>query len=73
MMENKEKQGQSSTPADILGIKLLTAFVSLVFIAMISIDCKITNFCLTCLITFGNNYNIIGELTSAISKKKKEE
>ena len=50
----------------------MTALVSLLFIAMIPIDCKITNFCLHLYITiFGNNYNI-GELTSATSKKKND-
>ena len=36
---------------------------------MIPIDCKITNFCYTCLYTSGNNYNI-GELISATSKER---
>jgi len=50
----------------------MTALVSLLFITVISIDCKITNFPYTCLFTFfGNSYNI-GELTSATSKKKKQ-
>jgi len=42
----------------------MTALVSLLFIAMIPIDCKITIFSLHLFVYFfGNNYNI-GELTS---------
>ena len=48
----------------------MTAFVSLLFIAMIPIDCKITNFSLHLFIYFfSKNYNI-GELTSATSKER---
>ena len=48
----------------------MTALVSLLFIAMIPIDCKITNFSLHLFVYFfGSNYNI-GELTSATSKKR---
>jgi len=37
----------------------MTALVSLLFIATIPIDCKITNFSSTCMLTFfGNNHNI---------------
>jgi len=50
----------------------MTVLASLLFITMILIDYKITNFSLysTCLFTFfGKNYNI-GELTSATSKER---
>jgi len=53
-----EKQGQSSTPADILVDNLIpnsakmTALVSLLFITMIPIDFKVTSFPYTCLLTF---------------------
>ena len=48
----------------------MAGLVSLLFIAIIPIDCKITNFPYTCLLTFfSNNYNI-GELTSATSKER---
>jgi len=48
----------------------MTALVSLQFIAMIPIDCKIINFPYTTLFTFfGNNYNI-GELTNVTSKER---
>ena len=46
----------------------MTAVVSLLFITMIPIDCKITDFSLYLFYLFGNNYNI-GELTSATSKE----
>ena len=48
----------------------MTALVSLLFIAMVPIDCKITNFYLHLFVYFfSNNYNIFGELTSATSKE----
>jgi len=48
----------------------MTALASLLFIAMIPIDCKITNFSLHLFVNFfDNNYNI-GELTSATSKER---
>jgi len=48
----------------------MTALVSLLFIAMIPIDCKITNFSLHLIVYFfDSNYNI-GELTSATSKER---
>jgi len=48
----------------------MTALVSLLFIAMIPIKCKITNFPYTHLFTcFGNNYSI-GELTNATLKER---
>ena len=48
----------------------MTALVSLLFVTMIPIDCKITNFPYICLFTFfGNNYNI-GELISVTSKER---
>jgi len=48
----------------------MTALVSLLFIAMIPIDCKITNLSLHLFVYFSdNNYNI-GELISATLKKK---
>ena len=48
----------------------MTAVVSLLFIAMILIDRKITIFFLHLFVTFfGNNYNI-GELTSATSTER---
>jgi len=48
----------------------MTDFVSLLFVAMITIDCKITFFPLYLFIYFFcNNYNI-GELTSATSKER---
>ena len=40
------------------------------FIAMIPIDCKITNFPYTCLFTFFVTIIIFGELTSATSKER---
>ena len=47
-----------------------TALVSLLFIAMISIDCKITKFSLHLFVYFlGDNYNI-GKLTSTTSKER---
>jgi len=46
----------------------MTALVSLIFIAMIPIDCKITNFPYTCLFTF--TIMIFGELTSATSEER---
>ena len=46
----------------------MTDLVSLLFIAVIPIDCKITIF-YTCLFAFFNNFNI-GELTSVISKER---
>ena len=48
----------------------MTDLVSLIFIAMIPIDCKITFFSYICLFTFfGNNCNI-GELKSATSRER---
>ena len=48
----------------------MTDLVSLLFIAMILIDCKITKFSLYLLVYFFcDNYNI-GELTSATSKER---
>ena len=49
----------------------MAGLVSLLFIAIIPIDRKITNFPYTCLFTFlcNNYYNNIGELTSATSKE----
>jgi len=48
----------------------MTALVSLLFITMIPIDCKITNFSLHLFVYFfGNNYNI-GEPTSATLKER---
>jgi len=48
----------------------MTALVSLLFIAMILIDYKITNFPYTCLFTFLVTITIFGELTSDISKER---
>ena len=49
----------------------MTALVSLLFITMIPIDFKITNFFLTLVSLLFNNYSImIGELTSATSKER---
>ena len=48
----------------------MTALVSLPFIAMTPIDCKITNFSLHLFVYFFSNNHNIGELTSAISKEK---
>jgi len=45
----------------------MTTLVSLLFIAMIPIDCKITNFSLY--LFFGSHYNI-GEFISTTSKDK---
>jgi len=45
----------------------MTALVSLLFIAMIPIDCKITNFSLCLFVYFLYN---IGEFTSATSKER---
>ena len=48
----------------------MTDLVSLLFIAMIPIDCKITKFSLDLFVFFvGNNYNI-DELTSPSSKER---
>jgi len=48
----------------------MTALVSLLFMATIPIDCKLTNFSLHLFAYFcGNDYNI-GELTSATSKER---
>ena len=48
----------------------MTDLVSLLFVAMILIDCKITNFSLHLFVYFfGNNY-YISELTSATSKER---
>jgi len=48
----------------------MAGLVSLLFIAIIPIDCKITSFPYTYLFNFlSNNYNI-GELTSATSKER---
>ena len=43
----------------------MTALVSLLFIAMIPTDCKITNFPYTCLLTFFVTIIIFGEVTNA--------
>ena len=48
----------------------MTALVSLLFIAMIPIDCKITNFPYTCLFTFFVTIIIFGVLTSATSNER---
>ena len=40
------------------------------FIAMIPIDCKITNFPYTCLFTFLLTIIIVGKLTSATSEQE---
>jgi len=49
----------------------MTTLVSLLFITMIPIDCKITKFSLNLFVCFfGSNYNI-GELKSATSKVRK--
>ena len=48
----------------------MTAFVLLLFIAMIPIDCKITNFPFTCLLTVLVTIKIFGELTSVTSKER---
>ena len=47
----------------------MTDLASLLFIAMINNDCKITNF-YTCLFTFLVTIIIFGELTSANSKER---
>jgi len=48
----------------------MTALVSLLFIALIPIDCKITKISLHLFVYFsGNNYNI-GELTSTTSNER---
>ena len=49
----------------------MTALVSLLFITMIPIDCKITNSPYTCLFVyfFGYNYNI-GEFIGTTSKER---
>ena len=46
----------------------MTALVSLLFIAMIPIDCKITIY--TCLFAFFSNDFNIGKFTSATSKER---
>jgi len=46
----------------------MTDLVLLFFIAMIPIDCKITNFPYTCLFTFLVTIIIFDKLTSATSK-----
>ena len=48
----------------------MTALVSLLFIAMIPIDCKITNFSLLLFVYFFNNDFNISELTGATWKKR---
>jgi len=49
----------------------MTALVSLLFIAMIPIYCKITNFFpYTCLFTFLATIIIFGELTSTTSNER---
>jgi len=48
----------------------MTDLVSLIFIAMIPIDLKITNFPYTCLFTFFVTIIIFGELTSATSNER---
>jgi len=49
----------------------MTDLVSLLFIAMIPIDCKITKFPYTCLFTFFVTITtIFGELTSATSSER---
>jgi len=49
----------------------MTALVSLLFIAMIPIDCKITNFSLNLFVYFYSTIIIIfGELTSTTSNKR---
>ena len=48
----------------------MTALVYLLFIAMIPIDYKITNFPYICLFTFMVTIIIFGELTNATSKKE---
>ena len=48
----------------------MTALVSLLFIAMIPMDCKLQIFPYTCLLTFFSNDFNIGELTSATSKER---
>ena len=48
----------------------MTALVSLLFIAMIPIDCKITNFSLNLFVYFFNDDFNIGKLTSALQKKE---
>ena len=48
----------------------MTVLVSLLFIAMILIDCEITKFSSHMFVYFfGNNYNIV-EFTHSTSKKK---
>jgi len=47
----------------------MTALVSLLFITMIPIDCKITKFSSYLFYFFDYNYDI-GELTSATSKER---
>jgi len=48
----------------------MTDLVSLLFIAMIPIDCKITNFSLHLLVYFLVTIIIFGELTSATWKER---
>jgi len=48
----------------------MIALVSLLFIVMIPIDCKITNFSLNLFVYFLNNDFNIGELTSTTSKER---
>ena len=48
----------------------MTALVSLLFIAMIPIDCKLQIFPYTCLFTFLVTIIIFGELTSATSEER---
>ena len=48
----------------------MTALVSLLFIAMIPIDCKITNFSLYLFVYFFSRIIIFGELTSATSDER---
>ena len=48
----------------------MTALISLLFNAMIPIDCKITNFSLYLFVYFLVTIIIFGELTSATSKER---
>ena len=48
----------------------MTALVSLLFIAMIPIDCKFTNFSLHLFVYFLVTIIIFGKLTSTISKER---
>ena len=48
----------------------MTALVSLLFIAMIPIDCKVTNFSLHLFVYFFSTIIIFGKLISATSKER---